>query len=233
MAYRRRKRRFNGIWFPCISPTETTQLTVSASGAASWNQDLVTGDNPIGGPILMANSDLTNQGFYNQAITRQGYTIKRLVGKVHIGFQAEEVGPVVASVVAGFFVDRVDQEGIPRNESTVGGNPYDITLPQNTMKRWLWRRRWMLQNPFYDTTGASAIGFSYPFTNTEYGSVLDGPHVDCKPNAHVGLDERLFFYIQAFPVWSNLGEPTLDGHLEYLVDTRLLAKPTTSWTRGR
>lgn len=233
MAYRRRKRRFNGVWYPCISPVNTTSLVIpnGGPGVPSWNMDSVTGDLPIGGAIRLANSDLTDQGFYNQQVVRQGYTIKRLVGKIHVGMQTiADATVVAASIVAGLVIVPVDGDGTPRLEGLTGGpNPYDIGFPQNTQKRWLWRRRWQLQNPAYNAD----IGSDWPHTNAEYGSVLDGPHIDCKPNAHVGLDERLFFYIQGFGIWFNEGSPDIDGNAEYMLDIRMLAKPTTSWTKGR
>lgn len=232
MAFRRRRRRFNGVWYPCITPGETLTLVIPFDVALSWNTDPVTGDRPIGG-IELTNSDLTGSGFYDQAIVRQGYQIKRLVGKFHASYTqaGSESGIITARLFAGLFIDRVNKDGVPVLEGTAD-NPWDVTQPLNTQKRWLWRRSWMLSNPIYKSAGLFQVNQDYPSTTAGYGSVLDGPHIDVKPNAHVGLTERLFLYTQARGTWFNEAEGTSDS-FQYSLDLRMLAKPTSSYSKLR
>lgn len=92
----------------------------------------------------------------------------------------------------------------------------------------------MLSNPYYKQQGlgVSQVNQDYPSTTGGYGSIQDGPHIDAKPNAHVGLTERLWLYTQVRGTWFNEGAPT-DDSLEYSLDMRMLAKPTNTYSRLR
>lgn len=127
-----------------------------------------------------------------------------------------------ALVTLGFFVapfGYVEASG-DRNISQPIGiegdplvTPYNPQLTITNREPWIWRRSWML-NPFgpspalqVNNAGAPQFiiatdtdnGVAFPATNTSYGSVLDGPHIDAKTARRIRKHERLWVAMTAAP----------------------------------
>lgn len=74
---------------------------------------------------------------------------------------------------------------------------------ENNPDPWIWRRDWILghgpsEANFGQTNQNVAGRRNFPPTNTHYGSVRDGAHVDQKTNRVIGQEERLFLNLTAY-----------------------------------
>jgi len=163
------------------------------------------------------------------------YRLRRLVGKVFVATTpqgtAENVYPTLR-VSAGFIINRTDPSGNPLVSSAIGSaNETDFgPLAQDAAEDpWIWRRSWILTAvPRYYTGGTSIATLLtlspeqpfWPSCNSDYGSALDGPHLDQKTARVISSQERLFFWIQARTVQTG---GTNDAILNWHVDIRLLA----------
>lgn len=185
MAYRRRFRRNRGVWFPTELNTAITSSATIATGAVAGN--VVLNTSPVIANSFDVPADVTvlGAGQLGNALG-QGYMVKRVVGKVFAESSEAAAGGDGGLFFAGLFVDRTNQDGTLSN--IAAWNPFDS---QSSQKRWLWRRVWRLW-------GSGAFGVPTAFS-TNYGasggSVLDGPHLDCKMKARVTWQERLFFAV--------------------------------------
>lgn len=158
-----------------------------------------------------------------------GYRLRRIVGKFFCGID-QDVGngqattyPEAALVGAGLIILRVDStSGAPLNATANDYSPLDLEAAQDP---WIWRRTWLLSN-FQGYAGGggahTAYGY-YPYTNAEYGSVKDGPHVDQKTARRVSDEERLFLVVSTAAV-NSLAANTA-GTVRWLFEYRLLASP--------
>lgn len=135
-----------------------------------------------------------------------GYSLKRVVGKLFVAIEQDNVADDVAGtwmVTAGIIVRRVDQNGDPVETDTFT-DAYEATRDP-----WIWRRNWLLQNSGA-TPGANRIRGILPGSNAFYNSVADGPHVDQKTRRTVKSEERLFLDVSAI---------ALDGTAAQLITT--------------
>lgn len=153
-----------------------------------------------------------------------GWALRRIVGKVFVGYaqrdadygQASDLSivPTGILVTVGFFVARVEQEQdiLPIGSGTpaIVTKQYNPRHPMVNTEPWIWRRSWVLGNPitralvlggsFNFTQTANTPGdssWNYPPQNAFYGSLHDGPHIDCKTKRRILADERLFISIAA------------------------------------
>lgn len=147
------------------------------------------------------------------------YIIKRIVGKLHVGHNNIANAPNNALVTAGFFVARAD-DSTP--VTPVGGpgalSQYAPNILNNIREPWMWRRTWML------TKSSSTNQPTYPTTNSSYGDIESGPHVDIAVGRRVGNDDRLWFALSAellTPGPSGVGYSE-EGAVSYVLDVRLL-----------
>lgn len=147
------------------------------------------------------------------------YRLRRIVGKFWCGATTNGIATNVMAiqVAFGFIIGRADPNGDLQTDFQ-NVNP----LFQDSMDDpWIWRRSWLIAPAPYDT--ANRWG-AIPFTNIEYGSVADGPHIDQKTARVVGPEERLVG-IMAARVFETvdhaaiIGAPEVSGYLDY----RLLA----------
>jgi len=137
-------------------------------------------------------------------VENSGYRLRRIVGKCFVGVdQAGDTGgPPAVLVAAAFIVLRVDEGGDPISTNL---NNYDLFRIQNDDSPWIWRREWALSNGNATITGGD-LDLSYPFTNSEYGSVSDGPHIDQKTARLISNNERLFLVLAGMPIVAGVNE---------------------------
>lgn len=154
----------------------------------------------------------------------QEYYIERIVGKIFLGVSGSAddspttVFPKTVLVGAGLFVARANDADVGGGANTPIGSASLAERQENysplgvdaIREPWMWRRTWILNTgrPNPNTNAATGFGPTFqsiggtitfapgaPKTNMQYGSVLDGPHMDVKSVRRVGNDERLFLVV--------------------------------------
>lgn len=165
---------------------------------------------PIGG--LDTLSDIENSG----------YRLRRIVGKIFIGIRQTTVSTAagVWLCAAGFIILKTDSVGTPLDATLT---QYDHFAVDNDDSPWIWRREWFLQDG--GATGGIDDG-SYPFSNCEYGSASDGPHIDQKTARIVTQNERLFFVVTVTNIGAGSNQDPTD--FDIVCTPRVLASMRTS-----
>lgn len=247
---RRRARRSGGIWFPLYGENQFNGSDPADVGT-TWGTQYILDvqDNGSVGcvttiiqPLL---PDFTTQAANYSVngttepladIIGNEYFIKRLVGKLHIATKgsSSEGATTAARIAAGFFIARSNgniQEDLPvgcdspllvSNGSTAmfeSTNLYSPLSNETIREPWIWRRSWILANQ-QTATGS----WPWPSANN-YGSVMDGPHIDAKTKRRVKQDDRLWFALAGM-VWPTTGS-TQNSNLEFYatLDLRMFASP--------
>lgn len=215
MAFRRFRRKNNGLWFPTFQPDSVNAIAVNTNTEPAWDwSQIIPGDAPAN-----LSSDYGNVIAPGGLVLALGvdYLIQRIVGKVHVGLlqQGSEATDVASCAVkCGIIVDRVQEGGVFQNQSA-----WNMFEEASSQKRWLWRRSWVFSN------GNFVNIVDWPHANSEYGSVLDGPHVDVKVKARVTYEERLFFGIHTSPInYTYHADNSKTGEVQWMTDFRVLAK---------
>jgi len=174
--------------------------------------------------------------------TNNEYFIKRIVGKFFVGnFPQANDSPAVL-VGAGIFIARAgDADASAGTENFPLGMASAVAFfgtdaqgvlnfsPLSTeaiQEPWIWRRTWLLGNS--SSTSGNGITKAWPTTNTGYGSVLDGPHIDAKTARRVKDGERLFACVAAKP-WPINSTSDNAASITAYIDYRVLGAPR----RGR
>lgn len=237
----RTKQRFT--WLPTlgtVGPTENDNsagraffINVPEDGSSDVIISPLTFDEPVEGDDLAVNTPLGT-------VLGNEYFIKRIVGKLFLENQGRrnvaDDPSTIKSVLcgAGFFIARA-------SDSQAGGGP---TVPigaaslaerienysplgEDTIREpWIWRRTWTLGNVlmlnFLNEGQDTPPGALFPATNAEYGSVLDGPHIDAKTARRVKQDERLYFAfgVRSWPAQDvvTANEPgVVRGYLDFRI----------------
>lgn len=152
-------------------------------------------------------------------------------------------------LTVGFFVARADHATPdhpigadvttspgPSPEQNTQDEQYNPASNASIREPWMWRRTWVLSNAILSIEGTDSAsaggngggleGGSYPSNTAQYGSVLDGPHVDIKSVRRIGQDERLYCAasVQLYPVGLVLDTPTLPPTVRLELDYRMLGK---------
>jgi len=194
MAFRRR-RRFNGQWFPTQTNTGDTLLLDQAEPGTHKLSvfQVLLGSEAIN--ALTTGLSLSTAGGLALA-THHSYLIKRIVGQIFVGVQSVAGTPdtAIVNVGAGLFVERGDVGG-----TTLVAGAYDVkwdplNFANSYASRFLWTRSWLLS-----PGGDPVEGFSqWPQTNAEYGDIRSGCHVDCKSKARIDYTSNLFLIYSAY-----------------------------------
>jgi len=183
------------------------------------------------------------------------YVVERIVGKCFVAMQSHRLAgddptePQGCLVGAGFFVGRAnDTQSGGGNQTPIGSateperrDNYSPLSEDTVREPWMWRRTWILGNrAFRELNEASQqVSFNslnigsatalFPPTNTAYGSVLDGPHIDVKSVRRIRQDERLWFVVSAvmlppsFDAIANAnGTKGANGSISGYLDYRIL-----------
>jgi len=198
--------------------TNVINFILDAGGALG---DVVTGVVPI---VIDDKQDPTVATTSLADIEDSGYRLRRIVGKCFVSAQQIDLDDPGSFLVAGaFIVLRVDEAGsLPLATNLDQYNLFDI---RNDDSPWIWRREWLLQNGDSTTLASSPFG-PYPFTNAEYGSAVDGPHIDQKTARLVMADERLFFVASVLNLDS--GGAQSNNFIDFVLTTRVLASMRTT-----
>lgn len=217
----RRRRRNRGLWLP-IEPTLFGAGETIAAATFHQEQYDAPVENgeitpPISVPVAFDRTfdDDTTSGQSVQTMRDltegQDYFLDRIVGKVwgEVGIQDDD--PIETLLCMAFAILPVSdgQPGAP----ALSNDSRNPLLAQNVMEPWIWRRTWKLYNPTVEAAGpvGQAVIPIGPATVSQYGSVMDGGHVDAKTRRRVRHNERLFFVSSAACLFRNDGSPSPNG----------------------
>jgi len=229
MAFRGRRRRAAVAWLPVLGQND--------GSTDSWIEGSITVQNTVGAAGISTTLHALTVDYPAEAVqTAQveslsdyqgsGYRLRRIVGKFYCAMDpdvgdAQTVFPQGALVAAGLIVLRVDSStGAPLQAATPG--VYSPLARDNVRDPWIWRRTWVLSDPFgsQPVTVATAL---WPQANSEYGSAWDGPHIDQKTARRISSEERLILAISTVPLRGIT--PTTAGRVRYTYEARYLTSP--------
>lgn len=252
MAFRTRRRRPKVVWLPNIGEPGYSGDDLSANPSYIHNTSTVTlgggriatlefalfQDNPperLGLGAAAETAQWIRSGLAN--MVDYGYKLRRIVGKLIVAVGTPGEVPVLLEhsglvVTAGLMVRRVDSDSGLAEATGTEANANALATVRDP---WIWRRSWILRNasliannPIF--TGASdevnAI-LACPPSTSQYGSVMDGPHVDAKTSRVVGPDERVFLDLTLRIPYRDVGSPT-DWDVSTFFDYRGLATLRTN-----
>jgi len=224
MAYRRRKG-FKGTWFPSFgTELDADTQIVGLDGLITVSEDQGARTEVI---ALLPDQPVEDYDDFDKSLADSigsEYALRRIVGKFCVGCSGTVPTPNSTSgkVTLGFFIARVDPAnpdlplGAPGSVFTaasdeIGFDAFSPNALSTTRQPWIFRRSWLLGIP------SSSI---WPQTNTQYGSVMDGPHIDAKTRRRVKGDERLFAAI-SYAFFPPFIEPEGEGGLTFQWDMDL------------
>lgn len=227
-----RRRRFKGTWFPGFG-TEGDGGEPRTAGL----YDHITHDNTAKSTTqvfaIINDSPRVDPDDETQSLADtigSEYALRRIVGKFHANFGVTSGTPeeLVVKLGLGFFIARENEslDGVPIGveEETwaySGGsgwesNAFDSYSPlalETTRQPWIWRRTWTL------FANAGTAGWLLPQSTMNYGSVLDGPHIDAKTRRRVRQEERL--YVAIGLQYQALGHSETPGDVTVFYDLDL------------
>jgi len=222
----RRRTKPRVVWLP---PTNANSLGAAATaGYQIFVLDLagVTGSFVVGEiPLTIdAQSDPLAPESSLADVENSGYRLRRIVGKIFVVcLQNVENTPASAIVTAGIIVRRAEEStGASLAALDTTGETSSPGEIRNYGDPWIWRRSWLLAN----NTATGAPTGQLPESNLEYGSAVDGPHVDQKTARIVSSEERLFLNVSATRSDGGAGE--LVTQFAVTTDLRVLASMRTS-----
>lgn len=237
---RRRTRRSRVTWLPnLVFTTDGDENTNLCTGVVAVDPravsttevfPLVRDEQPDATDVILSD------------YTQSGYLLKRVVGKFFCGMaqlpsEAEPAGPITSTciVTAALEIIRVgpDNNALANAQAEVVYNPL---AELNERDPWIWQRSWCFSNGNMDPTQfptTNAIGNTFaffPYTNAEYGSVADGPHVDAKTARRVGPEERLCLTVTTNSLIDQ-GANAEGGAVPFVFQYRVLGVPIRSSNR--
>lgn len=229
MAFRRRRRRPLVTWLPTLGAefNEAGHNSVNGftfalavpglhtsanSASSSLTFDVPTSVfNVLSGQVSLADFD------------QSSYRLRRIVGKIFAGFSqrapaAQQTRAPAVLFGAGFMVQVVnDRTGVPLNQ-------LDVLAKEEITDPWIWRRTWVLSNGNSPGDGSELddIFHNFPQSTAEYGSVLDGGHIDAKTARVIGPEQRLqlVLSVKSLPLLTDYTE---DSNVAGYIDYRILA----------
>jgi len=252
----RKRRRTKYTWLPSYG----TGITVAGVGnfeqSARYGSLAVRRDNVSATGVIACIPDAAPENFDGsstlpEAITQE-YILRRIVGKLHLFYKQDSRGwqggnppiPEGVYVTAGFFIAREENVDAAAGETTPIGytngiNPTDFnnysSMSRDTQREpWIWRRAWCLGNnkdSMFQVADQQSDGYQLLPPNNYTGSVLDGPHIDCKTVRRVNQDDRLWFSLSTLQLTSS-ALPNDNGYLEYILDVRYLGALRKARQRG-
>ena len=168
-------------------------------------------------------------------VENSGYRLRRIVGKLNVIGDTldDESGISIVGVHAGLIVRRVDSLGVSlASQVGIGQNVCNPSLRENVMDPWIWRRSWVLINPLFLPVAlgippGSSMPMS-PWNNMQYGSALDGPHIDQKTARIVGPEERLFLDVAVTALEGADGQSELTNDTICFYEFRILGSMMSS-----
>lgn len=225
-----RKRRPSVVWIP-----QTNNFTIGMGGTNAYHTfsvdvagapgDFAVGEIPL---VIDDTRDPTAPGDSLSDIENSGYRLRRIVGKIFcVTLQVDADTAGIILVTAGIIVRRTDiatgtSTALAADATGALIAPGEI---QNNADPWIWRRTWLLCNNLAQAPGNFAANL-LPESNVEYGSAVDGPHVDQKTARVIGPEERLFLDVSSTVVTPGGGVIPLTTQV--WTDLRVLGSMRTS-----
>lgn len=232
------RRRFKRIvtWLPNIQrnvePSDNTPVNLSFGTIAIDERGVST--TAVQALVRDQNPTLTTDNVLAD-YTQGGYRLDRVVGKFYCGMEQKVAEPATDILPSTFLTASLEILKVDPNTNQPVGvanlSNYDLTAPGNERDPWIWQRTWLLSN---GNAQNFTLPWAYgPYTNAEYGSVLDGPHVDAKTRRRVGPEERLFLIVTTFTAWDyTVATPTIDpGAAWWMFQYRALGSPLKTSNR--
>lgn len=240
MAFRR-KRRPKVVWLPPAAELRVGHDPAVSGihpGAFQFSLDIAGAAN-VGDHVtalIPQVSDIPAAAFQGSAlpiesladIYSSGYRLRRCVGKIVCGLSQPGTATGLASrvlITCGLIVLRVNEDGtVINNDATAPENYYSPSIINSWADPWIWRRTWVLGN------NSEALADDAPFfpeANTQYGSVMDGPHVDAKTARVISNEERLFLVADMMILATQVGAGTTScrfmGDLRFVASLKQMA----------
>lgn len=238
----RRRRRNRGTWFPNISTAPPGEGADTVSGrvfdldiVSTSNHLTVTGVVPLTFDYPQEPNEADSSIETLSELIGSEYIFKRLVGKFFAVFDGAQGSAPAVLLGAGLFVARAQDSSsllganvpIGFATSSLVDDQYGVLNANTIREPWMWRRTWLLGNPTALTVYASV-----PDNTMAFGSVMDGPHIDCRVKRRVRQDERLWFAASAlrYPFTSedDTQNATIACYLDYRIFGELRKARNTS-----
>jgi len=229
---RRTRRRNRGAWLPLVGTIyqdgqpDATWFSFGAEWAAATSPGVgdrfsfgAAATDYVGAYVLTQDDtpDVDNPdagSSLRDFVEGQEYVLERAVGKVTCGFWRTQ-GEVASAIIAvGLCVLPVDDGA--QTTPSLPINDYDPLVARNAQAPWLWRRTWLLSNNSLNLTSPY-----YPETNTAYGSMADGPHLDTRGTRRRIRKEQRIFLVASAQVQQIAAGGTQASALDFTVDLRL------------
>lgn len=213
-----RRRRTRVSWLPTIPQTigqvATTRrafnLVVPPTGTHIVTVVPLTWDYPF--DVDVANIAETSMADF----IGSAYLLRRVVGKIFTANLSDINGPEAIYLGVGLFVAKADSTN-PQIPAATADN-FDPLEPYNMREPWIWRRTWILNNAS-NPSQASGTRPTWPVSNAEYGSVMDGPHIDAKTRRYINDDNRLWLAAGAHNMAVTMDQ---DGSATVIYDLRFV-----------
>jgi len=195
-------------------------------------------------PALSSGEDINLRPTLRDFTEGQDYLLKSLVGNITIIVDNPPLGTNVfhaneewthLQVAAGFFVARAqdDDQTLP----DLSLDELDPLQAKNIQNSWIWRRNWILDNPFNARTygnGTQTVGnpytvWTYNTSDNRYGfGEHNGTFFHTKSRRRIKREERLWFVVSSIG-WdgqnaSVQATSNLQPFVKYNLDIRLFGK---------
>lgn len=208
MAFRRR-RRSRGLWLPVQGTQfQAEQGFQSTAHQEQYDAPIINGEitAPISVPLTFDQTIEPDTNSTNTLITMrdfvegQDYFLDRIVGKVwgELFQTSDPIMPIeiLLCMAIAIFPVSDGQPGAP----ALSGDSRNPLFAGNTMDPWIWRRTWKL----YNNAATAPDTPNQPTCIANYGSVMDGGHVDAKTRRRIRHNERLFFTSSALCLFQSV-----------------------------
>lgn len=231
----RRRRRGNVVWLP---NTPTTRENIDT--AVNWKRGTLAcdggGNTAVAIELLVRDENPADTENALADYTQGGYILKRVVGKLFVAARQEdptEGNAVIPGVLVTASLEVLRTDPNTNNPTGLADlTVYDAQAAGNERDPWIWQRSWILSNGNavnFNEAADKSWGF-FPYSNAEYGSVLDGPHVDAKAKRRIGTEERLALIVSATSIEEH-AQGFDDQYVDFIFQYRVLGTPTRSSNR--
>lgn len=239
----RRFRRNRSTWFPTLGTTwgePGNQYHDASWSDTSGTVDISRADGLFTTQFVLPitkdftqlpsrDSSLTGPSLRDE-IEGQTWRLDRLVGNIVVtcnaapGVSAVQPDPDTVwqniQVACGFFTARALETPGEEAFPDLTGDEYDPLNVDNIQNPWIWRRTWILRNPFGKSPADFSLDNGIPNCNIGYGPNRD-TEIDTKIKRRVPREHRLWFTIGALGWNGNQVE------LNELADTGV--QPVYKW----
>lgn len=234
----RRRRRNRSTWFPVV-PTYVGEGSGIGYTWFQYGQILpatYAASQAIATPLVPDTTITPEQtdGQYSSLrdfVEGQTWTCERVVGSIFCHCNnSTELGVGALICCAALAVLPIDvSDGSDPDVPELLNDDYQPLAAQNAYNPWLWRRTWLLGNPGLADTQEFAF---LPTSNTYYGDMRSGTHLDTKGTKRsIQREQRLFLVTQIGS--ANLGvDPDNGTNVHWTYDLRILGGMRTAKNRS-